>query len=98
MQVDIKEALHQTIRCDELAIQIMQNMGVYRGDVGETAAFARSLEFIYAQTYDRLYAEYKARQLLPLNTSVPAGAEEHTFRQMDRKGEAMIIRDWGKDF
>lgn len=89
-----------------MAHAIMQSLGVIvndrkqqlRQDSGETAAFARSLEHIYAQTYDKLYPEYKARQLLPLNTSVPAGAEQHTFRQFDRKGEAKIVRDYAKDF
>lgn len=97
--MDLNQATeHQVIRVDELAVQILQSMGLYRNDAGETAAFARSLEFIYAQTYDKIYPDYKARQLIPLNTSVPAGAEQHTFRQMDRKGEAMIIRDYGRDF
>ena len=89
-----------------MAFAVMQSMGLVtsdrgdhlRQDSGETAAFSRSLEFIYAQTYDKLYPEYKARNLLPLNTSVPAGSEQHTFRQFDRKGEAMIVRDYSKDF
>lgn len=92
-----------------MAFAVMQAIGVTNNDIrkdkkavrvdsGETAAFARALEFIYAQTYDKLYPEYKARQILPLNTSVPAGAEQHTWRQFDRKGEAKIVRDYANDF
>lgn len=75
-----------------------KNASDLRADSGEFAGFARQFEHIYAQNYDKLYPQYKARQLLPMNTSVPAGADSHTWRQFDRAGEAMIIKDYAKDF
>lgn len=71
---------------------------VKREDVGETAAFARAIEHIYAQSYDVVYPQYKARSLIPLNTAVPAGADQHTWRQFDRKGASKIVHDFAHDF
>lgn len=68
-----------------------------RFDANETAAFARSLEFIRSQTYDIEYPDLKARALVPVDTSVPAGAETVTYRQWDRFGIAKIIANYGDD-
>lgn len=69
-----------------------------RTDSGEFAGFVRSFEHVLAQTFDVLYPQYKGRNLIPLETSVPAGAESYTWRQFDRAGEAMIVKDYSKDF
>lgn len=92
-------------RCDshDMFIQTLKTQLALSGsdlrvDSGEFAGFSRAAEFFYSQAYDAMYPQYKARQLLPLNTSVPAGAEFHTWRQFDRAGEAMIVRDYSRDF
>ena len=74
------------------------NSSDMRADSGEFAGFVRSFEHIYAQTWDVLYPQYKGRNLVPLDTSVAAGAESYTWRQFDRAGEAMIVKDYAKDF
>ncbi len=68
-----------------------------RIDAGETAALARQLEFIYAQTYDVKYAELKARRFIPIDTSVDAGAEFFTYRQWDMFGMAKLIANYADD-
>ena len=92
-------------RCDShdmfiqtLKAELAKSGSDLRVDSGEFAGFSRAAEFFYSQTYDAIYPQYKGRQLLPLNTSVPAGAEFHTWRQFDRAGEAMIVRDYSRDF
>lgn len=69
-----------------------------RWDANESLAFARQLEYVYTTVYEVKYPELKARQLIPVNTSVPAGAESHTFRWFDDVGEAKLIDDYATDF
>jgi len=69
-----------------------------RADSGEFAGFARSFEHILAEAYDVLYPEYKGRNIVPLNTAVAAGAEQWTWRQFNRAGEAKVIHDYANDF
>lgn len=68
-----------------------------RLDAGETAALARQLEFIYAKTYDVMYPNLKARQFIPVDTSVDSGAEFYTYRQWDQFGMAKIISNFADD-
>jgi hypothetical protein len=68
-----------------------------RLDAGETAALARQLEHIYAQTYDVKYAELKARRFIPIDTSVDAGAEFYTYRQWNMFGMAKLIANYADD-
>ncbi len=74
------------------------NSSDLRADSGEFAGFVRSFEHIFAQSWDALYPQYKGRNLVPLDTSVAAGAESYTWRQFDRAGEAMVVKDYAKDF
>lgn len=68
-----------------------------RLDAGETAALARQLEYIYAQTYDIKYAELKARRFIPIDTSVDPGAEFFTYRQWNMFGMAKLIANYADD-
>ncbi len=68
-----------------------------RLDAGETAALARQLEHIYAQTYDVKYAELKGRRFVPIDTSVDAGAEFYTYRQWNMFGMAKLIANYADD-
>jgi hypothetical protein len=68
-----------------------------RLDAGETAALARQLEHIYAQTYDVKYAELKGRRFVPVDTSVDAGAEFYTYRQWNMFGMAKLIANYADD-
>lgn len=69
-----------------------------RWDANESLAFARQLEFIYTQTYDVKYADLKARTIIPVDTSVPAGAELYSYKVFNEVGEAKLVDDYATDF
>jgi len=69
-----------------------------RADAGEVAFVAKDLEFIKAETYDIQYPALKAVILIPIDTSVPAGAEEYSYNAWDMVGKAKFISDYAKDF
>lgn len=69
-----------------------------REDAAESVMFARELEYVYAKTYDILYPGLKARQLIPVNTEVPTGADTHTYEQYNRVGQAKEVDDYAEDF
>lgn len=55
-----------------------------------SAFMARQLEYIYTQTYDIKRPAFKARQVIPVDTRVPSGAETFTYRQFENTGVAII--------
>lgn len=70
-----------------------------RLDANETTIFARQLEYIFTQTYDVEYPEYKARSLFRFSGEVPNGAEKWTYRQNNRVGKMKMLSSFGaKDF
>lgn len=69
-----------------------------RWDANESLAFARQLEFIYTQTYDTKFADLKARSLIPVDSSVPAGAELYSYKVFTEVGEAKKVDDYATDF
>lgn len=69
-----------------------------RFDAGETAFFAKQLEHIKAQTYDVVYADLRAKELIPVAGDTPSGAESVTWRQYDKKGTAKIVSNYSDDF
>ena len=84
----------------KIQLQWLQDEMGRRGvtlDAGETAALARQLEFVYAKTYDVIYAELKARKFIPVDTSVDSGAEYYTYQQWDQFGMAKIISNYADD-
>jgi hypothetical protein len=76
---------------------LMARLG-FRSDANESIMFARELEYVFTKTYDVLYPDLKARSLLPVNREVPAGADQYTYTQYDRVGEASEVDDYAKDF
>lgn len=66
-------------------------------DANETAFFTRQLEKIKAKTYDILYPELKATQLLPVDTSAGPGAATIVYYQYDQVGQAKIIASYADD-
>lgn len=67
-------------------------------DANETSFFARELEHVKSQTYDTKYKALKAKQLIPLDTSAPSGADTITFRTYSKVGIAKIVSDYANDF
>lgn len=68
-----------------------------RLDAGETGFIAKQLEYVMAQTYDIEYAPLLARQFIPIDSSVPTGAETFAYDQWDHVGVAKIITSWSDD-
>lgn len=68
-----------------------------RNDAKFGANLERELEHVRAQTYDVVYPEMKARQLIPVDSSVDPGAATVTYRQWDTYGAAKIIQDYADD-
>jgi hypothetical protein len=68
-----------------------------RLDAGETGMFARQLEIVKAKTYDVKYLNLKARQFIPLDSSIPNGAESFVWRSWDWAGMAKILANYADD-
>ena len=68
-----------------------------RQDAGETAFFARQLEWIRPQPFDVEFAPLKARMFLPVNNQIPTGAELYTYQIYEQIGRAKITRDYADD-
>ena len=66
-------------------------------DEGESLFFARELEHIKSQSYDKKYPKLKARMLFPLEFEANAGAETITYEQYDQVGMAKIISNYADD-
>ncbi len=74
-----------------------KQVGLVKND--EAFFFARNLEFVRQKIFMPTYAELKLLNggLLPINSSIPEGAEEDTYDVLDSTGEADIITDFGDD-
>lgn len=61
--------------------------------------FARNLEFVRNKIFQPEYAELKLINggVIPLNTSIPEGAESDTYDVLDSTGQAKIISDFADD-
>ncbi len=68
-----------------------------RLDANESIHFARQLEFIKVQAYDVKRPMLSALALMPIDTSIPEGAESITYRQYDTVGMAKIISNYADD-
>lgn len=66
-------------------------------DANETGFIAKQLEYVQAQVYDVEYAPAEARSFIPVDTSVPSGAETFAYDQWDKTGLAKIIANYADD-
>jgi hypothetical protein len=69
-----------------------------RADAGESAFFARELEEVRARSYDLKLIELKGRMLVPVDNSVPPGADAVTYSQYTSSGMAKLISSYAEDF
>lgn len=74
----------------------LESMG-FRADAGETAQILRSLLFIETEIYKTEYTENRIREFIPVDSTVPAWAESFSWRLLDWRGMAKIIRDAATD-
>lgn len=75
---------------------VCATLGV-RLDAKYSAILARELEHVRAKTYDIIYPEKKARKLIPLDHTVPPGAETIRYDQWDLFGMAQVISNYADD-
>jgi hypothetical protein len=68
-----------------------------RVDNAESAFFAQQLKAIRAAAFDVLYPELRAMQNMPMNFSVPAGAEEHSYDVYDKVGKVQLGASYATD-
>jgi hypothetical protein len=68
-----------------------------RMDDNLTAMFARQLEDIDAELYRVEYPELRGKEIVPIRTSINAGAEEYTYRSMNRAGRSHIVANYAED-
>lgn len=67
-------------------------------DAAENAFFLRELEFISKREVMTRYAALKGRMMVPTdNEGIPAGAQSHSYKVWDSKGEAKAIMDMSDD-
>jgi hypothetical protein len=80
-----------------LAAYIQREGQRFNMDAAESMFFARQLEEIRARTFDTKLVELKARMLIPVDNSVPPGADVVTYRQFSGSGTAKIIASYADD-
>lgn len=68
-----------------------------RLDSGETGFIAKQLEYVMAQTYDVMHGPNQARVFIPIDSSIPTGAETFAYDQWDTIGLAKIITSYSDD-
>lgn len=66
-------------------------------DADETIFFSRELEHVKAKSYDVLYAELKARSLIPVSREANPGAETIRYEQYDQVGLAKLINSYSDE-
>jgi hypothetical protein len=69
----------------------------FKADAGETAAFARQLEFIEAEIYKVEYPANRAREFIPVDSAIPDWALTFTWRIWDWAGMAAIVTRFSDD-
>lgn len=87
--------MSENMNYDAQDLRAIESSG--RLDAGESIFFARQLEYIKAKTYDIKRPNLNALTLMPVDTSVPEGAETVTYRQYDSVGMAKIIANYAND-
>lgn len=68
-----------------------------KNDANETAFLAQSLEYISASMIEIEYGVLLANKLMPINTSVPAGAQTYVHKQWSQVGMAKLIANPSDD-
>jgi hypothetical protein len=69
-----------------------------RLDANESALFLRAAEHVIAQSYDVVYPQYKALQLIPISNEGGPGARTIVYRQFDSVGMTKVVNSYAKDF
>lgn len=73
------------------------DQGSLRLDANEGVWFARQLEYIDNTVYETIFAENRARQLIPTAGGIPDWARVYTWRQFTSFGKAKISANMADD-
>jgi hypothetical protein len=68
-----------------------------RTDASTTAFVARQLEYLRPGLFEVQYPSLKGKQWVPVNSTMPIGAETYVITIVDRVGEVKHIKDFSKD-
>src|SRR6185503_17187888 len=71
--------------------------GFQRQDAAESIWFARQLEYIRPGLLEVLYPRLEAKSLIPVDSSMGAGATQWTYRAFDKVGLAALVEDYSMD-
>ena len=66
-------------------------------DANESAFFQRELEFVKTRSYDKKYADLKARLLIPVSMDADAWADAIVYQQYDSFGMGALIASYADD-
>lgn len=66
-------------------------------DANESIFFARELEFVKSRSYDKKYAELKARLLIPVSSEAEPWADAIVYESYDQVGAAKLIAGYSDD-
>ncbi len=68
-----------------------------RFDANQTAFLARDLLFVRREIERTIYDRLRAAEFIPVDTSIPRGAQSYATRLQDRAGDAKISHDLAGD-
>lgn len=68
-----------------------------RTDANATAFLARELLFVRPQIERTIYDRLRAKEFIPVDTSIPRGAQSYATQIMDGTGEAAVTHDLAGD-
>lgn len=66
-------------------------------DADESVFFARELEYIKSRSYDKKYAQLKARTIIPISGEADPWADVIVYEQYDQVGQAKMIAGYSDD-
>jgi len=66
-------------------------------DANESIFFARELEFVKSRSYDKKYAQLKARLLIPVSSEAEPWADAIVYESFDQLGMARMIVGYSDD-
>ena len=69
-----------------------------RIDAALSVVFARQLEFVQKEFEETLYPDLIARDVIPIDYSVPDYAESYTYTRLEDVGEAAFVVDAAMDY
>lgn len=79
------------------ALRQKAEFAALREDANETVMLARQLLALESRFYETLFAPTKARKLIPVDQSVPAGATSHSYARLEQYGAADVVDDFAAD-